>query len=30
LITLARELIDYARHNGYQPDELIDMIRSLS
>ena len=30
IITLALELIAYARHHGYQPEELIDMIRTLS
>src|SRR5450755_3363986 len=30
VITRARELIDYARQHGYQPDELITLISQLS
>ncbi len=30
MIALARELIDYARHHGYQQDELIEIIKTLS
>lgn len=30
VLSKARELIRLARRNGYKPDELIQMIRSLS
>jgi GntR family transcriptional regulator len=26
----ARELLELARHHGYRPDELVEMIRALS
>jgi GntR family transcriptional regulator len=29
VITRARDLLRYARQNGYQPDELITIIKSL-
>src|SRR4051794_39933514 len=29
LVDRARELVEYARHQGYKPDELIRIIESL-
>jgi GntR family transcriptional regulator len=29
VITRAHDLLQYARHNGYRPDELISIIKSL-
>ena len=29
LVSRARELVEYARHQGYKPDELIRIIESL-
>ena len=30
VLTRARELVAFARRNGYQPDELIAMIKTVS
>jgi GntR family transcriptional regulator len=30
VLTKARELVAFARHNGYQPDELIAMIKTVA
>jgi GntR family transcriptional regulator len=30
VITRTRELVEYARHHGYRPDELVRIIEQLS
>jgi len=30
VIQRARELVEFARHHGYRPDELIDIIESVA
>jgi GntR family transcriptional regulator len=30
VLARARELIELARHHGYRPDDLVEMIRTLS
>lgn len=30
VLSRARELIELARHHGYRPDDVVEMIRTLS